>query len=146
QTLRTGLPVAARRVRRRGMQARLCVGRSLAARGDAATDTDLVPGGDCEIARWANAKHAKTVAKKYLAARLRVDEVIEYTPLVDLDLDLSGAKQPRYSRGGRALTAEQYRAAIEYLLAADPEDVEAPRRGRWTREQRVIERAACIDQ
>src|SRR5699024_11759449 len=82
---------------------------------------------------------------KYLAARLRVDEVIEYNPLVDLDLDLSGAKQPRYSRGGRALTAEQYRAAIEYLLAADPEDVEAPRRGRWTREQRVIERAARID-
>ena len=101
-----------------------------------------------EIARLhgaVNAKHAKTVAKKYLAARLRVDEVIEYNPLVDLDLDLSGAKQPRYSRGGRALTAEQYRAAIEYLLAADPEDVEAPRRGRWTREQRVIERAACID-
>lgn len=92
-----------------------------------------------------NAKHAKTVAKKYLAAPLRVDEVIEYNPLMDLDLDLSGAKKPAYSRGGRALTAEQYRAAIEYLLAADPEDVETPKRGRWTREQRVIERAACID-
>lgn len=101
-----------------------------------------------EIARLhgaVNAKHAKTVAKKYLAAPLRVDEVIEYNPLIELDLDLSGAKKPAYSRGGRALTADQYRAAIEYLLAADPENVEAPKRGRWTREQRVIERAACID-
>lgn len=92
-----------------------------------------------------NAKHAKTVAKKYLAAPLRVDEVIEYNPLIELDLDLSGAKKPTYSRGGRALSAEQYRAAVDYLLAADPEDVEKPKRGRWTREQRVIERAACID-
>src|SRR5699024_28093 len=71
-----------------------------------------------------NAKHAKTVAKKYLAAPLRVDEVIEYNPLIELDLDLSGARKPAYSRGGRALTAVQYRAAIEYLLAADPEDLE----------------------
>lgn len=92
-----------------------------------------------------NAKHAKTVAKKYLAAPLRIDEVIEYNPLVELDIDLSGAKRPDYSRGGRALTSEQYSAAIAYLLAADPEDVEKPKRGRWTREQRVIERAACID-
>lgn len=92
-----------------------------------------------------NAKHAKTVAKKYLAAPLRVDEVIEYNPLIELDLDLSGAKRPAYSRGGRALTTKQYRAAIEYLLAADPEDVEAPKRGRWTHGQRVVERAACID-
>lgn len=92
-----------------------------------------------------NAKHAKTVAKKYLAAPLRVDEVIEYNPLIELDIDLSKAKKPVYSRGGRALSPEQYRAAIEYLLAADPEDVEKPKRGRWTREQRVVERAACID-
>lgn len=92
-----------------------------------------------------NAKHAKTVAKKYIASPLRVDEVIEYNPLIELDLDLSGAKKPAYSRGGRALSAEQYRAAVEYLLAADPEDVEKPKRGRWTRAQRVVERAACID-
>lgn len=92
-----------------------------------------------------NAKHAKTVAKKYLAAPLRVDEVIEYNPLIELDLDLSGAKKPAYSRGGRALTIEQYRAVIAYLLAADPEDVERPKRGQWTWEHRVIERAACID-
>lgn len=92
-----------------------------------------------------NAKHAKTVAKKYLAAPLRVDEVIEYNPLTDLEIDLSAARRPVYSRGGRALTLDQYQAAVDYLLHADPEDVAKPKRGRWTREQRVIERAACID-
>lgn len=92
-----------------------------------------------------NAKHAKTVAKKYLAAPLKVDEVIEHNPLADLDIDVSGAKKPSYSRGGRALSLEEYQTVIEYLLAADPQDVEKPKRGRWTREQRVIERRACID-
>src|SRR5699024_1931940 len=72
-------------------------------------------------------------------------EVIDYIPHIKLHLDLSGARKPAYARGGRALTAEKYRAAIEYLLAADPEDVEVPKRGRWTHEQRVVERAACVD-
>src|SRR5699024_8920864 len=69
----------------------------------------------------------------------------DLNPLIELDLDLSGARKPAYSRGGRALTAEQYRAAVEYLLAAAPGDVEVPKRGRWTHEQRVAERAACRD-
>lgn len=101
-----------------------------------------------EIARLhgaVNAKHAKIVAKKYLAAELRVDEVIEFNPLTDLDVDLSRAKEPAYSRGGQALTRDEFAKALRYLLAADPEDVERPKRGRWTREQRVTERAACLD-
>lgn len=101
-----------------------------------------------EIARLhgaVNAKHAKTVAKKYLAAELRVDEVIEFNPLTDLDVDLSKAREPAYSRGGQALTREQYTESLRYLLEADPEDVQRPKRGRWTREQRVIERAASLD-
>ncbi len=105
---------------------------------------------DCleEIAKLhgaVNAKHAKTVAKKYLAAPLRVDEVIEYNPLTDLDIDLAEAKKPTYSRGGRALTLPEYQRVIAWLLAADPEDVEKPKRGRWSRETRVIERRACLD-
>lgn len=101
-----------------------------------------------EIARLhgaVNAKHAKIVAKKYLAAELRVDEVIEFNPLTDLDVDLSKAKEPQYARGGRSLTRDEYTRALRYLLDADPQDVERPKRGRWTREQRVIERAACVD-
>lgn len=101
-----------------------------------------------EIARLhgaVNAKHAKTVAKKYLAAELRVDEVIEFNPLTDLDLDLSKAKEPTYSRGGQALTRGEYTDSLRYLLEADPDDVQGPKRGRWTREQRVIERSGCLD-
>lgn len=101
-----------------------------------------------EIARLhgaVNAKHAKTVAKKYLAAELRVDEVIEFNPLSDLDIDLSKSKEPPYSRGGQALTRDQFTESLRYLLGADPEDVERPKRGRWTREQRVIERSGCLD-
>lgn len=105
---------------------------------------------DCleEIAKLhgaTNAKHAKTVARKYLAAPLKLDEVIDHNPLTDLDLDLSAAKKPAYSRGGRALSLAEYRAVIEYLLALDPEDVEAPKRGRWTLAQRIVERRALID-
>lgn len=101
-----------------------------------------------EIARLhgaVNAKHAKIVAKKYLAAELRVDKVIEFNPLTDLDMDLSKAKEPAYARGGQALTRDEYARALRYLLDADPQDVERPKRGRWTREQRVVERAACLD-
>ena len=101
-----------------------------------------------EIARLhgaVNAKHSKIVAKKYLAAELRVDEVIEFNPLTDLDIDFSKAKEPAYARGGQALTRGQLTESLRYLLTADPEDVERPKRGRWTREQRVIERAACLD-
>lgn len=92
-----------------------------------------------------NAKHAKTVAKKYLAAELRIDEVIEFNPLSELHVDMSKAKEPAYSRGGRALSREEYVEVLRYLLDADPESVERPKRGRWTREQRVVERAACLD-
>ncbi|MCI0152803.1 hypothetical protein [Dermacoccus nishinomiyaensis] len=101
-----------------------------------------------EIARLhgaVNAKHAKIVAKKYLAAELRVDESIEFNPLTDLYMDLSKAEEPTYARGGQALTRDEYTRVLRYLLDADPQDVERPRRGRWTREQRVIERTACLD-
>ncbi len=92
-----------------------------------------------------NMKHARIVARRYLAEPLRVDEIIQYNPLTDLDVDTSTAKRPDYRRGGRSLTLEEYQDVIEYLLAADPEDVEKPKRGRWTSQQRVIERAAVID-
>lgn len=92
-----------------------------------------------------NAKHAKTVAKRYLAAPLKVDEIIEVNPLSDLDVDTSKAKEPAYARGGKALTLDEYRRVIEYLLAADPADAPAPRRGRWSHELRITERAQVID-
>ncbi|WP_394941116.1 hypothetical protein [Psychromicrobium sp. YIM B11713] len=92
-----------------------------------------------------NMKHAKIVAKRYLAEPLRVDEIIEHNPLTDLALDATKAKKPDYRRGGRSLTLTEYQDVIEYLLAADPEDVLDPKRGRWTRQDRIVERAGVID-
>lgn len=92
-----------------------------------------------------NVKHAKLVASKYLAGPLKIDGIIETNPLADLDIDLSGAKRPPVQRGGHALTLDEYRRVIAYLLAADPADVEKPKRGRWTVEDRIAERGALID-
>jgi len=92
-----------------------------------------------------NVKHAKTVAKKYLAGPLRVDELLEVNPLADLDVDLSRAKRPAVSRGGHALTLEEYQRVIEYLLVADPENVPQPKRGRWSHDTQILQRAQVID-
>ncbi|WIY83945.1 hypothetical protein [Propionimicrobium sp. PCR01-08-3] len=92
-----------------------------------------------------NAKHAKTVAKRYLAAPLKIDEIIEYNPLIDLDLDLSDAKRPTVDRGGHALTMDEYRRVIDHLLAADPTAITKARQGRWTVEQLVRQRGQVID-
>jgi hypothetical protein len=105
---------------------------------------------DCfeEIAKLhgaTNAKQAHTVARKYLGAPLKVDEVIEINPLADLEFDLSDAKEPMYPRGGQSLTEDEYQRAIQWLLHDDPESVESPIRGRWKRDVRVTSRAACID-
>lgn len=92
-----------------------------------------------------NVKHAKTVAKKYLAGPLRVDELIEFNPLADLDVDLSRAKRPEIRRGGHALSLEEYRKVIDHLLAADSRPVPRPRRGRWSHELQVAQRAQVTD-
>lgn len=92
-----------------------------------------------------NVKHAKLVASKYLARPLKLDGLLQYNPLADLDLDLSEARKPPVQRGGHALTREQYRQAINWLLTQDPTQVEKPRRGRWTLQDRIAERRALLE-
>lgn len=92
-----------------------------------------------------NVKHCKLVASKYLARPLKLDGIIEYNPLIDLDLDLSRAKKPKVTRGGHSLTMPEYRRVISYLLEADPTQVEQPKRGRWSIAERIVERETCID-
>lgn len=92
-----------------------------------------------------NVKHAKLVASKYLARPLKLDGLIQYNPLADLDLDLSSARKPPVQRGGHALTREEYHKAIDWLLSQDPAQVEKPKRGRWTIEDRIAERRALLE-
>lgn len=92
-----------------------------------------------------NVKHAKLVASRYVAGPLMLDDLLSHNPLRDLSLDLAQAREPDYHRGGKALSREQYQSVISYLFAADPYDVERPKRGRWSYEHRVMERATAID-
>lgn len=94
-----------------------------------------------------SAKHAKIIMRKYVAAQLRVDELLEYNPVSDLPLNMKNAKPVRYHRGGKALNLADYKRVINYLLTADPEDVEdrTGRQGRYGTEYLATERAQIID-
>lgn len=92
-----------------------------------------------------NVKHAKLVASKYIARPLKIDGLLQFNPLADLDLDLSEARKPEVQRGGHALTREEYRKAIKWLLSQDPTQVEKPKRGRWTLQDRIAERRALLE-
>ena len=94
-----------------------------------------------------NAEQAKTVAKRFLCQNLKIDELIEFNPLLDLDLNFSNAKPIAYRRGGRALSLADYRRVIDYLLTADPADVEdrSGRQGRWGTAHLEHERSILID-
>lgn len=90
-------------------------------------------------------KHARIVASRYLMTALKTDELIEFNPLADLTVDLAKAKEPTHQRGGVALTEDQYRRVVAWLLAADPQDAPRPRRGRWTYAHAVTSRTNVID-
>lgn len=94
-----------------------------------------------------NAQQCKTVAKKFLCQNLKIDELIEFNPLLDLDLNFSNAKPVSYRRGGRALSLTDYQRVIQYLLDADPAAVEdrSGKQGRWNSEFLAHERSILID-
>ena len=94
-----------------------------------------------------NAQQCKTVAKKFLCQNLKIDELIEFNPLLDLDLDFAQARPVPYRRGGRALSLNDYRRVIDYLLSADPTAVEdrSGRQGRWGTAYLEHERSILID-
>lgn len=94
-----------------------------------------------------NAKHAKIVLRRYLFAQLKIDELVETNPLADLDLDFEDARAVAYHRGGRALSLDDYKKTIDYLLSLDPEDITSRegKQGRWRDDHLVRERSTIID-
>ncbi|WP_217131892.1 hypothetical protein [Leucobacter chinensis] len=94
-----------------------------------------------------SARQARTVLGKYVVQQLIREGLLEGNPLAGMSIDLkTGARENTNRRGGsQSLSREQWLAALEYLLALDPEDVEKPRRGRWTRADAVAKRRATID-
>ena len=93
----------------------------------------------------ATARQCAKVASKYVMRRLVTDEVIEHNPLRDLDLELPEHVAKKKPKGGRALTPEQRRAVVEWLLAYEPEAAPKPKRGRYTAEQRTAIRERAVE-
>lgn len=93
----------------------------------------------------ATARQCSKVASKYVMRRLVTDEVIEHNPLRDLDLELPEHVAKKKPKGGRALTPEQRRAVVEWLLAYEPEAAPKPKRGRYTAEQRTAIRERAVE-
>lgn len=63
-----------------------------------------------------------------------------------LTVHLSSSKPALAKRGGQALTADQYRAVLDYLLLLDPAEGQGkPSRGRWSLEDRIAKRRNAVD-
>lgn len=94
-----------------------------------------------------NAEQSKTVYKKFLCQNLLIDELIEVNPVSSIDLNFAQARPVPYRRGGRALSLIDYQRVIQYLLDADPTDVEdrSGRQGRWGTDFLTTERSILID-
>ncbi|MFB6724946.1 hypothetical protein ACFCV3_32515 [Kribbella sp. NPDC056345] len=92
------------------------------------------------------AHQARSVLGKYVLDQLIRDELIDASPIAGKRLDLAGSKGDTPTRGGVALSADEWNAVIDYLLALDPaEGIEPPKRGMYTLEDRIAVVANAID-
>ncbi|GAA2810307.1 hypothetical protein GCM10010522_30240 [Kribbella solani] len=92
------------------------------------------------------ARQARSVLGKYVLDQLIRDELIDASPIAGKRLDLAGVKGDTQTRGGVALSVDEWIAVIDYLLALDPaEGVEPPKRGMYTLEDRIAVIANAID-
>ena len=95
------------------------------------------------------ATQAKSVLSRYVLQQLVRDGVLAASPLAGVQITLPEAETPRYKGKrptARALTAAEYQRVLEWLLDLDPADgVEAPKRGPYSREDRVAVRRAAVD-
>ncbi|WP_328990460.1 site-specific integrase [Kribbella sp. NBC_01245] len=92
------------------------------------------------------ARQARSVLGKYVLDQLIRDELIDASPIAGKRLDLAGSKDDAPTRGGVALSADEWNAVIDYLLALDPaEGIEPPKRGMYTLEDRIAVVANAID-
>lgn len=92
------------------------------------------------------AHHARIVLGRYVLDPMETDDLIEVSPIRGRRIDLSGGAEKTRTRGGVALSAEQWNAVIDYLLALDPaEGVDAPKQGMYTLADKIAVKKNAID-
>lgn len=78
-----------------------------------------------------SAHQARTVLSKYVLSQLMRDQLITHNPIKGEALDLKGVKGSQKAPGGQALSIEQYKRVLNYLLNCDNETPTGSNRGRW---------------
>lgn len=102
-----------------------------------------------EIARLhgpGTAHHARIALGRYVLEPMETDELIEVSPIKGRKIDLSGGRERVRTRGGVALSAEQWNAVIDHLLDLDPaEGITPPKQGMYTLADKVAVKRNAID-
>lgn len=93
------------------------------------------------------ARQCRTVLTKYVLTRLIREGLIDGNPIAGVSLnELTGTKPAARTRGGKALSLQEYDRVIDHLLSIDPAEGIVRRQGRWPLEVRVAKRRNAIDQ
>lgn len=93
------------------------------------------------------ARQARTVLTKYVLTGLIRDALISGNPIAGIPLgDLTGTRKGTRSRGGKALSRNEYFRVLDYLLALDPAEGIVRGRGRWDIDHLIARRRNSIDQ
>lgn len=87
---------------------------------------------------------AKTMSKYVLEPLVR-DEVIAHNPLKSFKPRLPEHRGTSKAVGGQALAPDERERVIGYLLSVDPNDVEPPKRGRYTVKDRRSLRRSVVE-
>lgn len=92
-----------------------------------------------------SARQARTVLGKYVIQQLIRDEVLTSNPISGMSIDLTSHKPVR-PQPERALTLDEFTAAIDWLLTLDPsDDIPETKRGRGGPAAAIAKRRALID-
>lgn len=92
-----------------------------------------------------SAQKARNVLSRWILQQLIRDEVINANPLAGMQIDLGNNKKTTKSKGGEALSEEEWNRVLDYLTNIDSTKVKPPKRGRYTSADRAKCRQAIID-
>ena len=92
----------------------------------------------------ATARQCAKTMSKYVEPLVR-DEVITHNPLKSFKPRLPEHRGTSKAVGGQALATDERERAIGYLLSIDPNDVEPPKRGRYTVKDRRSLRRSVVE-